>query len=402
MKLTSCGNGLYRTPDGRFFERPWVNGRRTCLRVHALNLKIAREILAARRTDQARAEAGLARDPYGPPPATVAAILDAYRDAGCPNRRWQPRAGKQLYDERSRISLLAPWWGKRQADKLTVADCLGYWDARQKTIRRGHGGCAVDRELCTLRNALTWAAARGLVSSNPLTGPLPKFRTAAVRHCRECAPHDAGELHGLARYFFEQPGREVLGWQILLTALTGCRTSEVLRLRWDAVPRGAGFQDGDWLWVERSKGGVNPFALITPELRTCLNALACWRDRNHPGHPFYLPSPTARLKAVQEDWLKHALPIAAQVVCGRHVTPHGLRAFYVTARRSQGVSDAQIAAEIGDATGAAIIASTYGAVPPNWRGGGAAEVGWVPERCAPAWEHFDTPSDGKIISMDVG
>jgi hypothetical protein len=61
-----------------------------------------------------------------------------------------------------------------------------------------------------------------------------------------------------------------------------------------------------------------------------------------------------------------------------------MRAYYVTARRSQGISDAQIAAEIGDSTGASIISSTYGAVPPNWRGGG--KIGWLPANGPAAWD----------------
>ena len=49
------------------------------------------------------------------------------------------------------------------------------------------------------------------------------------------------------------------------------------------------------------------------------------------------------------------------------------------------ISDAQIAAEIGDASGASIIASTYGAVPPNWKGS-TQKLTWTPTKGAPAWE----------------
>jgi hypothetical protein len=47
------------------------------------------------------------------------------------------------------------------------------------------------------------------------------------------------------------------------------------------------------------------------------------------------------------------------------VTSHGMRAYYVTVRRSQGIKDGQIAAEIGDKSGVALIVSTYGDLPPN-------------------------------------
>ena len=48
-----------------------------------------------------------------------------------------------------------------------------------------------------------------------------------------------------------------------------------------------------------------------------------------------------------------------------HVTPHGLRSYFVTQARESGLSDAEIAMLIGDKTGPAIIAHTYGDVRPD-------------------------------------
>ena len=45
-----------------------------------------------------------------------------------------------------------------------------------------------------------------------------------------------------------------------------------------------------------------------------------------------------------------------------HVTPHGLRSFFVTQARQSGLTDAEIAALIGDKSGPAIIAAVYGDV----------------------------------------
>jgi hypothetical protein len=47
------------------------------------------------------------------------------------------------------------------------------------------------------------------------------------------------------------------------------------------------------------------------------------------------------------------------------VTPHGLRSYFVTQARQSGLSDAEIAMLIGDKTGPAIIAQTYGDVRPD-------------------------------------
>lgn len=53
----------------------------------------------------------------------------------------------------------------------------------------------------------------------------------------------------------------------------------------------------------------------------------------------------------------------------RKLTSHGMRAFYVLIRRSQGASDEQIAVEIGHTSNGACIKTTYGGVPDEWRTG---------------------------------
>ena len=45
-----------------------------------------------------------------------------------------------------------------------------------------------------------------------------------------------------------------------------------------------------------------------------------------------------------------------------HVTPHGLRSYFVTQARQNGLTDAEIAALVGDRSGPAIIAAVYGDV----------------------------------------
>jgi integrase len=49
----------------------------------------------------------------------------------------------------------------------------------------------------------------------------------------------------------------------------------------------------------------------------------------------------------------------------RYVTLHGLRSFFVTQCRESGLPDTEIAALIGDKSGPAIIARTYGDVRPE-------------------------------------
>jgi integrase len=361
---------------GNLYERPAIDGRRTWRKLRSRTLKYAKEELAARRTDQGRAAYGLARDPYEGKQKTVKEVCDQYLAAGC--------AGKSelnVYKEENRIEKLLPFWGDRTVEKIRGRDCLDYLQRRQS--KRS----ATDRELATLSGVFRWAVQNGKLDGNPIA-QRPRFRSAKVRHCRDVMPVDADELHALAATLFEQPKSAPLGWQLLLEAFTGCRTNEVLQLRWDAGAHQPGHIDGQWLWLARSKGGVNPFALIHPALRSLLSALKRWREDYNPKSPWFVPSFNREgRQPVDTSSLVHKLKDIAGPICGAHRTSHGLRAYYVTVRRSQGISDAQIAAEIGDRSGAEIIASTYGQIPPNWQG--RAGLTWLPKGL-PAWSVFQT------------
>lgn len=376
MPFKNLGGGVYSdSRTGNFYERPTINGRRTWRKLDAITLRVARELARAHSVDHARSKAGLTRSPYAPKPLTVGELADAYMSAGCPDNRHRPRSGRQLDCEKSRLKFLIPFWGGKPAESLRTSDCVAYAGRRRGEMRGGRdGGRAVDLELTTLAGILRWAVTVGKLEQNPLK-TRPRFRNREITHCRESMPKDAEELFSLANHFFDNPRSEVLGFQLLLESMTGCRTSEVLRLRWDATPGRAGFIDGDHLWLERSKSGCNPFVLIHPALREVINALRLWRGERFPKSPWWLPSCNdGGVEHVASCSLTHALRTVGPILCGGRRTSHGLRAYYVTVRRSQGISDGQIAAEIGDSSGPSIISSTYGAIPPNWRG--QAGIGW--------------------------
>lgn len=233
------------------------------------------------------------------------------------------------------------------------------------------------------------------MASNPMGVGRPTYRIK-IKHCRDMAPETTRELHDIAGYFINEPviGRQIFGWQVLLQAFMGLRASEVVRLRWDAAPRCAGHIDGNHIWLERSKHGVNPFAMIHPALADCLEALKTWRDEVHPGSPWFLPWYSDC--ASDPRRLTSALNSATAALELPKRTSHGLRSFFVVVRRSQGICDGQIAAEIGDASGAKIITQVYGAIPPNWAGG--KKLDWTPE-CGPvAWAKW-APDHGKIVAF---
>jgi len=65
-----------------------------------------------------------------------------------------------------------------------------------------------------------------------------------------------------------------------------------------------------------------------------------------------------------------------------------MRAFYVLVRRSWGIDDQVIAVELGQGSGAGLIATTYGDVPANWRNGDGPKLNWLPDPAQYAWAEF--------------
>lgn len=400
----SEGGGIYRDANTKkLFHRPLINGKRTfrLLKVHTV--KKARALKGDLDSSQTMHANGLEKDPYAAPACKVSELIEGYKAAGCPCRDESPREGVQLDQELSRLKFLEPFWGMRQADQIKPVDCLDYGARRKKSMKAGcTGHRAIDMEINTLVSVLRWAQFHRKIDVNPLAGPRIKFRKGKeIKHCRDCMPKDAAELHSLARALFEDPRSEVLGWQLLLEAMTGLRTSEVLRLRWDAATSTeAGFIDGQHLWLNRSKKGIKPWCEIHPALAEVLEALRNWRVwREKTCSPWFLPSArlTAAGGAVDPNSLCHALNRIAPLISKARRTSHGLRAYYVTVRRSMGITDLQIADEIGDKTGGSIIETTYGAIPDNFRGGNA--LGWTVEK--PAWEVLEMPANLSHIGAAV-
>lgn len=383
--------GIHRHRDsGHFYERIRLNGRRTWRRLHSSSLSDAVAESAAKRTDHHRAKLGLAVDPYAPKvkPLTVGEVLEHYRTKGFPNQRGRQRSERTRLDEERRLPRLLSWWGSMPVADVSYRKCAEYGRSRVK--QDGRSGRATDLDLWTLANAFKCALRGGLVDSNPLSGDRPAFGDVTpVRQSRETMPESVDELHLLAARLFDNPRSEVIGFQLLIEALSGLRTSEALALRIDAQnSRCPGFIEGDWLWVKRLKRGVNPFALIHPDLRELMQAHRNWLRQAFPGSPWWFPTHRHDGKvAVNAGALSHALRRLTKELSLPPRTSHGLRAYYVTTRRAQGIPDAQVAAEIGDASGAEIITNTYGAVPPNWRGQGM-QLGWRPASASPAWSRW--------------
>ncbi|HXT41566.1 MAG TPA: site-specific integrase, partial [Candidatus Angelobacter sp.] len=142
---------------------------------------------------------------------------------------------------------------------------------------------------------------------------------------------------------------------VCFLAYSGLRIGEALVMEWEMV---------DWpenlLHVKREKKGITPWVPILNEMEALL------RDMQKRAVSYLLfPSPFDPQKAADASAIRRRIKSACEALDLGHVTPHGLRSYFVTRARESGLSDAEIAMLIGDKTGPAIIAHTYGDVRPD-------------------------------------
>lgn len=374
MKRTAVGQGVYVDEHGEFWARPWFNRRRTWRKLDSTRKNAAQTEAANLKTTTAE---------------FFTKAADAYLQANCPNRRLEERPAPFCAVEKTRLEKLKEFFGRFRCDEIRLAHCPAYktWRLRSINRSRGTGERTVDVELNTLSNVLNYCVAIGALELNYIRSGRPQFRKESdVRHCREFAPQNASVINTIAGLFFSQPQSEVMGWLTFFHAFTGCRTSELLRLRLDAkTPYEPGYIETDHLFIRRSKGGINPWVKIFPEFRKMIEAFHCWHHERYPHSPYYFPgrNKTSKPQTLDKKAFAHALGRLHRGALIPKVTPHGLRSFYVTKRRSDGLSDPQIAAEIGDQD-VNQISRTYGDRPQNWLGG--KKMTWLPKGKKTAWE----------------
>src|SRR5437879_6264049 len=142
---------------------------------------------------------------------------------------------------------------------------------------------------------------------------------------------------------------------VCFLAYSGLRIGEAIPLDWEVV---------DWaekvIHVQREKRGVMPWVPILPEMESLLRQM----QKRTASHLLF-PSPFEPEKPRDDSAVRHRITAACKSLGLPHVTPHGLRSYFVTQARQSGLSDAEVAMLIGDKSGPAIIALTYGDVRPD-------------------------------------
>jgi len=394
MKRTAIGAGAYVSEDGRYWERP-----------RGKTWRLMRHVESKREAIRIAAE----RDPH-----TIGRsfqnLAKLYSDANCPDARLKPRGEDFCKEEKGRVGKLVTYFGTRAADKISIADIPAYHAARAAQQKKGlTGNRAVDKETQTLSNIYRYAVAARLYPSNPVSQGRPRYQVESnIRHSFHRAPKSADACHRICDALLNRVETETTGWFCLFAMFTGCRSSELLRLRVDAPdPETPGFIQ--WraklalpfaeekalglLHIRRSKHGINPECIIGHEFAGMLAVFEAWHRTRFPDSTWYFPNSVGA--AMHRRRVYEYLVQAAKSLDLPHVTPHGFRSFYVTKRRSDGATDTVIAGETGDKT-VALMQTTYGERPKNWIGGDP--IGWLPVEGKPAWKNWQT----KNRSIDYG
>lgn len=370
--MKNIGNGVYEK-EGHFYYRPVKpDGKRTWRALDAVTSKAA--LAEKARLDGRGLDGKL----------TIGDAIQIYTTAGCPDKRRVERMGKYLSQELSRCDTLAKYWAAFQCSRLNNAELDNYADWRMKQARENgwkHGGRAVDLDIVTLRHVTRWAVRKGQLSRDPFVEiEVSSYRNPKTRHCREVAPRSGDELHDLAGQLMESPKSVTLGWMTLITAMVGFRVSEIAALRLDATGEEPGSITNGILWVTRKKKGANNFFVIHPDLERALHYFFEWRrkQKRFKKSPWWFPGFVDPKSQIRECSLTHALQRTARLLELPPRTAHGLRSFYVTVRRGEGASDAQIALDTGQTSGGREIVKTYGDATP-------LKVSWMPTKGKPAW-----------------
>jgi len=368
-RFERIGECLYRK-GGAIYARVRLNGKLTWRSTETDEPAKARQWLKKWRSEEWMMQNGIETKGVvlHRKRVTAGELIDGYTNAGCPTRKMQQKAPSTLTNELACLKPVRAYFGHLPASGITHGDCDKYRDWRlsggyftgdserekqKKMARMKNGNRSVDLELTILGNVFNLAVRRSTLERNPLLGRSRYSQAAQIRHCREVAPTPEGlkqiehwlrvrEEHGVADL-------------VCFLAYSGLRIGEALALDWEAV---------DWaakvIHVRREKRGIMPWVPILPEMETLLRAMQ-QRVTSH----LLFASPFKPELARDDSAVRHRLTAACKGLGLGHVTPHGLRSYFVTQARQSGLSDAEIAMLIGDKSGPAIIALTYGDVRPD-------------------------------------
>ncbi len=346
-----AGFGVRILPSGRkvFYVDYRIRGvrKRKALGVHGkITTEEARKLALSILGDVAKG-----KDPVAARRGalTVAALCDQYMLAakqGSPfGKRRLPKRPITLLQDRARVARhIVPLLGRKLVRELTRADIARFirdvtigktaiqkpsGKLRGKVNVRGGAGAAT-RTVNFLSAVLTFAVHEGIIEHNPARG-VP--RQAARKRLRRLTSDEYRTLGAALR----AAGTWQIDVGIRLLAMTGCRVSEIAKLKWAEVD-----EAGGRLNLAETKEGPS-MRPIGKAVRKLLAGLP-----HHEG-PHVLGSP--RLAGRPFLGLGQAFQRLVKQADLADVTPHVMRHSYASIAGDLGYPEAVIAALLGHAGG---------------------------------------------------
>lgn len=404
MSLKCVADGIYRDTETKsLFHRVLLTGRKypTKRKLTAVTITKARDEVAALRTRAREARLGIGLDPYATH-STIGELAKLWQAKKCPTGKCPTRTIQSFTAEKARLKRLLPFWKHYPAAEITRKQCAQYYEDRTRRNRTPYRlGRSVDAELTTLSNLIEWAIEEDKLKANPIAHRRRFNDADAVRHCTAVMPMTDEILHQHAAWLMGSDVSRALGWQLLLEALTGARTSEILACRTDAQTREQpGFHDGNAIYIRRGKGGIAQWLLFEPApghapLRECFAAFLNWHQQRYPHCPHFIPGRFAK-SPIEREALTRALNRSSTALGLPKITSHGLRAYFVRTLRSLGIPDPETAQRLGH-TSPRQVEETYGLIEPGWFG--SRVLDFLPEGFAPAWSDWLPAKSAKIVEL---
>ena len=220
---------------------------------------------------------------------------------------------------------LLPVFGAMPLDRIDRTGVIRWFEDYSA---RAPGGA--NSALLVFRQIMNHTIARGHIETNPTRGlkrnPRPKLTRFLSRE-------EIGRLHEvLDGYEPRRPSGKTQVDIIRLLLLTGCRTGEILKLRWREV-------GGDTLELEDSKTGPRQ-VLLSPEARAIIER------QSRSGSPWVFPSPVnpARARFDLSLWKK-----VRKLAGIEDVRLHDLRHTFASQAAMQGIPLPVVARLLGHA-----------------------------------------------------
>jgi hypothetical protein len=347
------------------------------------SIKLARKLRDQWVNSSTNEKLGITEKPKKMKRLRISKALENYKRARFPSlRRGKLKypGRKHLRTEQDAVETLCAFFKTKHVDELDADLLDDYHEWRKKNVSKGDGNRTCDLEMNTLSKALDWAVRKKTLKANPISTHTRYYSPSDARHAKEVAASSTEELHKVASVFFEDPRSEATGWQFLWEANFGMRTEETIKLRRDAQnTEEPGFILGDSMCVRRAKkNGDNPAIYLHPDGKILLAAMGQWAKVRYPTSPWLFPG-KGGVEHLGESVLTQRLELMFRD--GRitkKLTSHGGRAFYVLVRRSNGIHDSQIAAELNQIGGLETLRTSYGVVPSHWLEGRGPKLKWLP------------------------